>query len=417
MYPYIHEIKILSLQRLPNSELKAVNPVVRKWPTIERNELIYVWHHSEDSEPDHYPEDFVAKYGHKLSLKGSHTRLMDSNFDVNISLVLEQAKYTSHEQTCPFHGWRFGGDGQCKRIPNLNDSELKAVKAVVKKWPTIERNELIYVWYHSEDSAPDHYPVDFVAKYGHKLSLKGSHTRLMDSNFDVATENAVDLEHVNYRHTSIIPFITSLKFSFDTKYGSENEMAGRLTICLLGIELVTVPMRLCHVSPVLVAMMIGEDNAMLGPVDSDIVIWVNLQKQKRPIFTRNDALIVCTKFSFDTTYGSENETAGRLTICLLGIELVTVSIRLCHVSPVLVALLIGDDDSMLGPVLALAATVPFAPWSNTSEINCVPQANYVDSGMVIWVNLQKPKYPILTRNDKLIVWYWRYHKRCYTHIN
>ncbi|CAG2113046.1 unnamed protein product, partial [Medioppia subpectinata] len=193
---------------------------------------------------------------------------------------------------CPFHGWRFGGDGQCKRIPNLNDLELKAIKPVVKKWPTIERNELIYVWHHSEGSEPDHYPEDFDAKYGHKLSLKGSITRLMDSNHDVVTANAVDLENANYIHTSIIPYITSLKSSFDTTYGSENETAGRLTICLLGIELVTVPMRLCHVSPVLEAMMIGEDNAMLGPVDSDMVIWVNFQKQKRPKFTRNDALIV-----------------------------------------------------------------------------------------------------------------------------
>ncbi|CAG2102392.1 unnamed protein product [Medioppia subpectinata] len=25
---------------------------------------------------------------------------------------------------CPFHGWRFGADGQCKRIPNLNNKEL-----------------------------------------------------------------------------------------------------------------------------------------------------------------------------------------------------------------------------------------------------------------------------------------------------
>ncbi|CAG2105193.1 unnamed protein product, partial [Medioppia subpectinata] len=164
---------------------------------------------------------------------------------------------------CPFHGWRFGGDGQCKRIPNHQDSELKAIKPVVKKWPTIERNELIYVWHHSEGSEPDHYPEDFVAKYGHKLSLKCSITRLMDSNHD-----------------------------------------------------------LCHVSPVLIALFIGEDDSMLGPflslaatvplghgqtllktfvyrkptmlnklyaiavhymiklqVEADMVIWVNFQKQ------------------------------------------------------------------------------------------------------------------------------------------
>ncbi|CAG2117864.1 unnamed protein product [Medioppia subpectinata] len=170
--------------------------------------------------------------------------------------------------------------------------ELKAVKPVVKKWSTIERNEVIYVWYHSEDSEPDHYPEDVDAKYGHKLSLKGSRIRIMDSTYDVAAENGVDLEHFNYRHTSIIPHITSVKVSFDTTYGADNEMAGRLTICLLGVELVTVATKLCIVSPVLVALLIGDGNAMLAPVDSDMMIWVNFQKPKRPIYTRNDELIV-----------------------------------------------------------------------------------------------------------------------------
>ncbi|CAG2116176.1 unnamed protein product, partial [Medioppia subpectinata] len=64
---------------------------------------------------------------------------------------------------CPFHGWRFGGDGQCKRIPNLNDSELKTVKAIVTNWPTVEKNELIYIWHHSGGADPDHYPEDFLA--------------------------------------------------------------------------------------------------------------------------------------------------------------------------------------------------------------------------------------------------------------
>ncbi|CAG2106734.1 unnamed protein product [Medioppia subpectinata] len=71
---------------------------------------------------------------------------------------------------CPFHGWRFGGDGQCKRIPNINESELNTVKAVVKKWQTIEKNEVIYVWHHSEDKDPNHYPKDFLGKNYHNLA-------------------------------------------------------------------------------------------------------------------------------------------------------------------------------------------------------------------------------------------------------
>ncbi|CAG2102954.1 unnamed protein product [Medioppia subpectinata] len=169
---------------------------------------------------------------------------------------------------CPFHGWRFGGDGQCKRIPNLNESELNAVKAVVKKWQTIEKNEVIYVWHHSEDKDPNHYPKDFLGKNYHNLSLIGSYLRLLHCNYQIILENGSDFQHFNYRHQVLIPYITSLKFSFDSTYETVTEITitGRMTIYLLGMELVTVPIKLCHVSPVTELLYMGTDESMLGTV-------------------------------------------------------------------------------------------------------------------------------------------------------
>ncbi|CAG2117751.1 unnamed protein product, partial [Medioppia subpectinata] len=166
---------------------------------------------------------------------------------------------------CPFHGWRFGGDGQCKRIPNLNDSDLKAVKAVVKKWQTIEKNELIYVWHHSEGSDPDHYPEDFLAKYGHNLSFRYYYSRHMDSNFEVVGENCGDLEHFARLHGSVVPYLTTTKFSFDTTRSADNEIAGFATIYVLGFELITQPWKLWFGSPVMVQHLLGYDNSLLGP--------------------------------------------------------------------------------------------------------------------------------------------------------
>ncbi|CAG2108936.1 unnamed protein product, partial [Medioppia subpectinata] len=214
---------------------------------------------------------------------------------------------------CPFHGWRFGGDGQCKRIPNLNESELKAVKAVVKKWQTIEKNEVIYVWYHSEDKDPNHYPQDFLGKNSHNLSLKESLIRIMHSNHEIIMENGADLHHVHYVHQELIPYITSLKFLFDNTNGTETEMptiTGRMAIYLFGWELVTVPIKQCYLSPVTELVYIGADNSMLGtvlsmfsvvPLQHGETILVNYQAPKRSIFTRNDEVIVkylrfCQKF-------------------------------------------------------------------------------------------------------------------------
>ncbi|CAG2118537.1 unnamed protein product, partial [Medioppia subpectinata] len=79
---------------------------------------------------------------------------------------------------CPFHGWRFGGDGQCKRIPNLNHSELKAVKAMA------------------------------------------------------IGENGADLYHGNYIHNVIIPYILCLSYTFDESYGPVDYTLQHLGFCL-----------------------------------------------------------------------------------------------------------------------------------------------------------------------------------------
>ncbi|CAG2108287.1 unnamed protein product, partial [Medioppia subpectinata] len=142
---------------------------------------------------------------------------------------------------CPFHGWRFRGrDGQCKRIPNLNESELNTVKAVVKKWQTIEMNEVIYV----------------------------------------LGENASDIQHFYYVHEMIIPYIISSTFSFDSTNCTDSTIIGRMTIYLFGVEVVTVPIKLCHVSPVTELVYFGTEDSMLSTIDSDAMMW--LWTQTRP---------------------------------------------------------------------------------------------------------------------------------------
>lgn len=53
---------------------------------------------------------------------------------------------------CPFHGWTFRGeDGKCEKIPY---SEKVPEFAKTKSWPTLEKYNSIYVWYHAEDVEP-----------------------------------------------------------------------------------------------------------------------------------------------------------------------------------------------------------------------------------------------------------------------
>jgi nitrite reductase/ring-hydroxylating ferredoxin subunit len=55
---------------------------------------------------------------------------------------------------CPFHGWKFDGEtGRCAEIPY---GEMKHIppKAHSRSYPTIERNHMIWAWYHAEGGDP-----------------------------------------------------------------------------------------------------------------------------------------------------------------------------------------------------------------------------------------------------------------------
>ncbi|CAG2115623.1 unnamed protein product, partial [Medioppia subpectinata] len=172
------------------------------------------------------------------------------------------------------------------------------------------KNEVIYVWHHSEDKDPNHYPNDFLGNNSNNLSVKGSFLRFVHCNYQIIMENGSDLQHLHYVHQELIPYMASLKCSFDSTKDTETEntITSRFTIYLLGIELITFPVKLCHVSPVTELVYFGTEDSMLGTVlllvtavplhhgetliDSDAIIWLNRRKPKRPILTRNDEAIV-----------------------------------------------------------------------------------------------------------------------------
>ena len=52
---------------------------------------------------------------------------------------------------CPFHHWRWGADGVCDDIPY---SRRIPPQAVMKSWPTMEENNLLFVWNDPEGNPP-----------------------------------------------------------------------------------------------------------------------------------------------------------------------------------------------------------------------------------------------------------------------
>lgn len=99
---------------------------------------------------------------------------------------------------CPFHDWRWGGDGRCKEIPY---SKRVPLRARTKKWHTCEVNRQLFVWHDVEGNPPIEKQaipeIPELEKYSNftwkSILVEGSHCMEI-------VDNTVDMAHFFYIH-------------------------------------------------------------------------------------------------------------------------------------------------------------------------------------------------------------------------
>lgn len=79
-------------------------------------------------------------------------------------IVLDGEQVQGESIRCPFHGWRFGTDGQCNHIPYSENFIPKAAK--IRHYPLEERAGILWVWHDPEEQEPDYSLPDFGGHYG-----------------------------------------------------------------------------------------------------------------------------------------------------------------------------------------------------------------------------------------------------------
>ena len=117
--------------------------------------------------------------------------------------------------TCPFHGWRYDGDGTNVEIPY---SDRVNRKAKLRTFPTVERNGLSFAWYHPDESVAPMWEVPEIPEFS------GSHpewSTLISTSYEIDTtwqemaENGVDSAHFRYVHnTATVPELDSYETGF-----------------------------------------------------------------------------------------------------------------------------------------------------------------------------------------------------------
>jgi len=104
---------------------------------------------------------------------------------------------------CPFHGWQFDGDGVCQEVPYAKNMPPRVKgRQTIKPYPVIERNAMIWAWYHPGNASPD-FEVETIPEIG---SPDWTELDLYDWTINTIVqetgENGADVAHFMFVHSS-----------------------------------------------------------------------------------------------------------------------------------------------------------------------------------------------------------------------
>jgi phenylpropionate dioxygenase-like ring-hydroxylating dioxygenase large terminal subunit len=100
---------------------------------------------------------------------------------------------------CPFHGWRFDGNGQCVRVPSQPDGVKISTAARVPSFPLRERDGTLWIWMgRGEPSTePPRVPAESQGRSARRLFLDAE---FVEAPFARVLENAFDKAHLPFIH-------------------------------------------------------------------------------------------------------------------------------------------------------------------------------------------------------------------------
>ncbi len=101
---------------------------------------------------------------------------------------------------CPYHGWEFGGDGNCKNIPSIGYGTKVPARAKVDSYPVQERYGIVFAFLGDlpEGERPPLYNVE---EYG-QPGWRANSILILDVNYyyERSVENGLDPAHNEFVH-------------------------------------------------------------------------------------------------------------------------------------------------------------------------------------------------------------------------
>ncbi len=100
---------------------------------------------------------------------------------------------------CPYHGWRYDGDGRCTRIPTIAPDAKLPARAKVDSYPVEERYGLVFAFL-GDLPEEERIPIMAIPEYGQPGWAATIQHWLFDLNYERSMENGVDPAHNEFVH-------------------------------------------------------------------------------------------------------------------------------------------------------------------------------------------------------------------------
>jgi phenylpropionate dioxygenase-like ring-hydroxylating dioxygenase large terminal subunit len=123
--------------------------------------------------------------------------------------ALATGKRIDGQMQCPYHGWRFAGDGRCTHMPTLRADARIPSRARVDAYPLLERYGLLFAFLGDLPEA-ERPPIMPLPQWGEAGWSVTSLVYDWQASFDRVIENGLDATHTEFVHPS-----AGLQGSFD----------------------------------------------------------------------------------------------------------------------------------------------------------------------------------------------------------
>ncbi len=243
---------------------------------------------------------------------------------------------------CPFHGWRFDGDGALVEVPGLD----RPPRAGAKAWQVCECNGRIFVWHHADDVPPSFDVIGYRQDESAWTPWRSNSYRVRVHVQDL-TENIIDRSHFSTVHDMKPPVLEHFEVRFSGTSMVVDQRLSVTAVSEVGFEVSTTT---TTCGPGIVAVEVSQDPIEMltyitqTPIDDeltevtlcfsmkrledeaatesiselndkvtnlqfsqDVPIWENKIYRERPIITKVDGPVAQYRRWFRQFYSNGNE--------------------------------------------------------------------------------------------------------------